>query len=46
MDEPFTVGGERGMYPGDFPSARNVVNCRCTMVPISDTEWAAMNGRS
>jgi HK97 family phage portal protein len=46
MDEPFTVGGEQGMYPGDFPSARNVVNCRCTMVPISDTEWAAMQAGS
>jgi hypothetical protein len=27
IDEPFVVDGEEGMYPGDFPSARNVVNC-------------------
>lgn len=31
-DEPFIVGGEKMMYPGD-PSAsgRNLYNCRCTM---------------
>lgn len=44
LDEPFVVDGEEGMYPGDFPSAANVVNCRCTMVPIVDTDWAAMQG--
>ena len=44
IDEPFVVDGEEGMYPGDFPSAANVVNCRCTMVPIVDTDWAAMQG--
>lgn len=32
-DKPFTVGGEKLMYPGD-PSGSpwNVYNCRCTMI--------------
>ena len=35
LDEPYTVGGEQLMYPGDVSmgaSAANVVNCRCTEV--------------
>lgn len=34
-DEPFEVGDEKLMYPGDISlgaSAGNVINCRCTMV--------------
>lgn len=47
FDEPFDVGGEQGMYPGDDSfSAAQVVNCRCTLfldVPddASDDEAAA-----
>ncbi len=32
--EPFNVGGENLPMPGIGGSARNVVNCRCTTVPI------------
>ena len=33
VDEPFTVGGEKLMYPGDRSgSPWNVYNCRCTMI--------------
>ncbi len=32
MDEPFVVGGEALMYPGDpAGSAGNIINCRCTI---------------
>lgn len=32
LDQPFNVGGEELMYPGDSNgSAGNVINCRCTM---------------
>lgn len=35
VDQPFYVGGEYLMYPGDpTASPSNVVNCRCTMVPV------------
>ncbi len=33
-DEPFIVGGEEMMYPGDpNGSASNVIRCECTMLP-------------
>lgn len=41
VDEPFEVGGEELMFPGDFSmgaSAWNTVNCRCTVVYIIDDE--------
>ena len=32
LDQPFNVGGEELMYPGDSNgSASNIINCRCTM---------------
>lgn len=35
MDEPFIVGGEELMYPGDpNGSPENVINCRCTVIPV------------
>ena len=37
MDEPFIVGGEALMYPGDpAGSAEAVINCRCTVGYIVD----------
>ncbi len=41
--EPFNVGGERLMYPGDpSASAGNVINCRCTIAVIPKKD---ANGR-
>lgn len=34
IDEWFLVGGEFGSAPGDFASAENVVNCRCSMTAV------------
>ena len=34
VDEPFRVGGEKLMYPGDPDgSPENIINCACTMLP-------------
>lgn len=39
MDQPFTVGGEKLMFPGDPDgSAGNVINCRCAVAHIVDEE--------
>lgn len=35
IDQPFTVGGEELMYPGDpNGSPENIINCRCTVYPV------------
>ncbi len=35
IDEDFTVGGEKLSYPGDPKgSAGNVIDCRCTIIPV------------
>lgn len=35
LDDPFTVGGAPMQYPGDPTApAREVVNCRCSLLPI------------
>lgn len=37
LDQPFKVGGEPLMYPGDpAGSASNVINCRCVIVHIAE----------
>ncbi len=34
-EEPFNVGGDRLMYPGDpSGSPGNIINCRCTLIPV------------
>ena len=33
IDEPFDVGGESLMHPGDG-SAENAINCRCDVLPV------------
>lgn len=39
MDEPFRVGGELLMYPGDpAGSAGNVINCRCSVSHIVEDD--------
>lgn len=35
LDEPFSVGGELLMYPGDpSGSASNIINCLCDVLPV------------
>lgn len=35
IDKPFTVSGEKLMYPGDPDgSLGNFINCRCTILPV------------
>jgi len=37
IDEQFSVDGEGLDYPGDFAgSPGNIINCRCTMIPIME----------
>jgi SPP1 gp7 family putative phage head morphogenesis protein len=39
IDEPFVVGGEELMYPGDpTGSAENIINCRCSLLPVIEDE--------
>lgn len=39
IDEPFLVGGEKLMYPGDpSGSAENVCQCRCVVLPVVGEE--------
>lgn len=42
VDQPFDVGGEQLMYPGD-PNGSNeeIINCRCTLIYGSDAVAAA-----
>lgn len=36
IDEPFKSDGVTAMYPGDFPTAAQSVNCRCTVIDAVD----------
>ena len=46
VDQPFDVGGEKLMYPGDpSGSADNVINCRCASLPVEDVGIGQINIR-
>lgn len=46
VGQPFLVGGEKLMFPGDpSGSAANVINCRCTTLLVSEGEVLDMTGR-
>jgi HK97 family phage portal protein len=34
IGEPFVIGDDKSMYPGNFSKAANVCNCRCTVVAV------------
>ncbi len=36
IDRPFYIDGDSAMFPGDFASAENSINCRCTTIPWID----------
>jgi len=40
ISEPFHIGMDSGMFPGDFKQAKNSINCRCTTVHVLDGESA------
>jgi hypothetical protein len=47
LDEPFIVGGEKLMYPLDGSlgaSAKNIVQCRCTMFYLTKDEYEKEKG--
>lgn len=44
LDEPFDVGGEDLMYPGDpTASAATTINCRCAVAPIVEGGKSALD---
>lgn len=44
VDKPFTVGGEKLMFPGDSSgSGWNIYNCRCSTKAVVDIEASAKN---
>jgi len=46
-DEPFTIGSDTAMYPGDFGSVKNNANCRCSVIDIiPDFEPDVRTGRN
>lgn len=46
LDQPFDVGGENLMYPGDADngSAGNIINCRCSLYYVRATDATVENG--
>lgn len=46
IEQPFIVGGERLMYPGDpSGSAANIVNCRCLQIALALREQKGKSWR-
>lgn len=46
VGQPFIVGGEALAHPGDpMGSASNTINCRCTVLALSEGEDVDMTGR-
>jgi HK97 family phage portal protein len=45
IDEPFSVGGESMMFPGDpNGSASQTVNCRCSLALLTPEDYAELTG--
>jgi len=45
INEPFKIGTDEAMYPGDFTEPENSINCRCTTIAKIEIEGMAISQR-